>query len=292
MPTAADYRPIRAGYWTFWTLQGGADTKMIESLAAIADRQPYSKHPQTLPFGWPQAGTTNQFFIKLFHRRRGAAKLKDLLRETKARRFWRQGIALSAAGFKVPQTVVFGEKRRWGLPERSLVVTGKIEGQPVPLYLASLTSSHEMRTQVKSKRRALFQLGQLVRRFHDLGFVHGDLVATNIFVAVQSADSPDFYFMDNDRTQRYPAWLTGHLRKRNLVQLNRMPLAHITLQDRMRFLRSYLRVARLGSAQRDFALWLELKTRQRRHEVDRVDSSVSFRRLMAWRDPTALPPRS
>ena len=98
--------------------------------------------------------------------------------------------------------------------------------------------------------------------------------------------------MDNDRTQRYPAWLTGHLRRRNLVQLNRMPLAHITLQDRMRFLRSYLRVDRFGDPQRDFALWLETKTRQRRHEVDGVDTSVSFRKLMAWHCPTVLPPRS
>lgn len=291
MPTAVDYRPVRVGQWVFWTLKGALAHVMLEALAAIGDRQPYSRHPQTLPFAWPSELTTGEFFVKVFHRRRGAAKLKDLLRQTKARRFWRQGMALTAAGFNVPQTVVFGEKRRWGLSERSLVLTEKIEGQSVPLYLASLTGSHAMRTQIQSKRRALFQLGQLVRRFHDLGFVHGDLVATNIFVAVQSADSPDFYFMDNDRTQRYPAWLTVHLRKRNLVQLNRMPLAHITLQDRMRFLRSYMKVARLGSAQRDFALWLELKTRQRRHQVDHVDSSVSFRKLMAWQDPTALPPR-
>ena len=292
MPTAAEYRPIREGYWVFWTLGDGVDAGMISSLAAIVDRQPYSKHPQTLPVTWPPERTTNEYFLKLFHRRRGAAKLKDLLRQTKARRFWRQGIALCAAGFNVPQTVAFGEKRRWGLLERSLVLTRKIEGQPVPLYLAALTCSHETRTQIKSKRRALSQLGQLVRRFHDLGFIHGDLVATNIFVAGQGADSPDFYFMDNDRTQRYPAWLTGHLRRRNLVQLNRMPLAHITLQDRMRFLRSYLRVDRFGDPQRDFALWLETKTRQRRHEVDGVDTSVSFRKLMAWQGPTVLPPRS
>ena len=51
--------------------------------------------------------------------------------------------------------------------------------------------------------------------------------------------------MDNDRTRRYPPWLTGKLRKSNLVQLNRLPLAHITLQDRMRFSHAYLGVAKL-----------------------------------------------
>ena len=291
MSSAADYRPIRVGRWVFWALKAAMDPAMLESLAAFGDREIYSKHPQTLPFAWPSEMTTDEFFLKVFHRRRGAARLKDLLRQTKARRFWRQGLALSAAGFNVPQTVVFGERRRWGLSERSLVLTRKIEGRAVPLYLSALTCSLEKRVQIKSKRRALAHLGQLVRRFHDLGFVHGDLVPTNIFVAGQGADTPIFYFMDNDRTQRYPACLTVNLRKRNLVQLNRLPLAHITLQDRMRFFRSYLRINRFGNAQRDFAVWLERQTRQRRHEVDGVDSTGSFRELMAWHDPTALPPR-
>jgi len=292
MSSAVDYRIIRVGHWVFWTLKGGMDSSMVERLATIVDNQPYSKHPQTLPFAWPPETTTKQFFLKVFHRRRGAAKLKDLLRQTKARHFWRQGVALSAAGFNVPQSVVIGEKRRWGPPERSLVLTEKIAGQPAPVFLSALVYARDNIVQIKMKRRALAQLGQLVRRFHDLGFVHGDLVATNIFIARQIDDSPVFYLMDNDRTRRFPAWLTVGLRNRNLVQLNRIPLAHITLQDRMRFLRSYLKVDRFGNAQRDFAVWLEQKTRQRRHDVDGVDAPVSFRKLMSWQGETALRLRS
>ena len=290
MPSAVDYRSVRIGHWVFWLLKGTLDSSSIESLAAIVDRQPYSKHPQTLPFTWPLETAANQFFLKVFHRRRGAAQIKDLLRQTKARRFWRQGMALSASGFNVPLTVLFGESRRWGRPERSLILTEKIEGQPAPVYLSRLAYSGHNRAQVKIKRCALAELGQMVRRFHDLGFVHGDLVATNIFVAEQIDASPAFYLMDNDRTQRYPAWLTANLRKRNLVQLNRMPLAHITLQDRMRFFRSYLKVERIGKGQRKWAVWLERKTRQRRHDVDGADTNANFRKLMTWHEPTA--PRS
>jgi len=263
---------------------------MTGSLAAIVDRQPYSKHPQTLPFAWPPESPTSQFFIKVFHRRRDVAKAKDLLRPTKARRFWRQGLALSAAGFNVPLTAVFAEQRRWGPADRSMVLTLKLAGQPLPLYLSTWAYSSEKYTQIKTKRIALSLLGQSVRRFHDLGFVHGDLIATNIFVVGKSLDDAVFYFMDNDRTQRYPAWLTVNLRKRNLVQLNRLPLAHITLQDRLRFLRSYLRVDRVGSAQRTLAVWLQQKTRQRRREVDGVDAAMSFRKLMTWQDPTSRSP--
>lgn len=288
MPTAVDYRPVRVGQWVFWTLKGSLAHVMLEALAAIGDRQPYSKHPQTLPFAWPSELTTGEFFVKVFHRRRGAAKLKDLLRQTKARRFWRQGMALTAAGFNVPQTVVFGEKRRWGLSERSLVLTEKIDGQPAPVYLSAYTYSHDNYAQVRMKRRALAQCGALVRRFHDLGFVHGDLVATNIFIAEQMDNAPAFFFMDNDRTRRYPVWLSAHLRKRNLVQLNRLPLAHVTLQDRMRFLHAYLKADRFGNAQREFAVWLERKTRQRRREVDGAATSASFRKLMAWPDAAGL----
>ena len=288
MSSAVDYRPSRLGQWVFWTLKEAFVPAMLESLAAIGNRQPYSKHPQTLPFSWPSEITTDEFFVKVFHRRRGAARLKDLLRQTKARRFWRQGLALSAAGFNVPLTVMFGEKRRWGQAETSLVLTEKIDGQPAPVFLSALRYSRDDHAQVQMKRRALRQLGDLVRRFHDLGFVHGDLVATNIFVAGQMKDTPVFYFMDNDRTQRYPVWLTVNLRKRNLVQLNRLPLAHVTLQDRMRFLHAYLKVDRFGNTQREFAIWLERKTRQRRREVDGVATSVSFRKLMAWHDATRL----
>jgi len=288
MPTAADYRAIRAGSWVFWTLRGEADAGMLERLAAITDRQPYSKHPQTVTFAWPAQKATKQFFLKVFHRRRGAAQLKDLWRQTKARRFWRQGLALSAAGLNAPLTVMFGEKRRWGQTETSLVLTEKIDGQPAPVFLSGLRYCREDQAQVKMKRRALGQFAGLVRQFHDLGFVHGDLVATNIFVAGQMEDAPVFYFMDNDRTQRYPVWLTAHLRKRNLVQLNRLPLAHITLQDRMRFLRAYLKADRFGNTQRDLAVWLERKTRQRRREVDGVATGVSFRKLMAWPDAAGL----
>jgi hypothetical protein len=83
---------------------------MAESLAAYGDRQIYSRHPQTLAFAWPPGTHMRQYFLKVFHRRRGLSMFKDLLRGTKARRFWRQGLALSAAGFNVPLTIACGEK--------------------------------------------------------------------------------------------------------------------------------------------------------------------------------------
>src|SRR5581483_427549 len=132
------------------------------------------------------------------------------------------------------------------------------------------------------KRAGIEALARTIRRLHGQGFVHGDLVASNIFVAANGDREIHFYFMDNDRTRRFPRWLPQSLWKRNLIQLNRLPLPGITLQDRMRFLRAYLGAAPGSRRERDFARWIEHRTRRRRRECDGVEQA-SFRELMRWR---------
>ena len=90
--------------------------------------------------------------------------------------------------------------------------------------------------------------------------------------------------MDNDRTRRYPKWLPQSLWKRNLVQLNRLPLSSISLQDRIRFFQEYSGAERAADLNRPLLKWLEQKTRERRRECDSVDATISFRQLM--RSPT------
>lgn len=282
MLTAADYKLDRDGDWFFRALDGLRDVAMQRSAIALVERQPASTHPQTLRFSWPPESSGKTFFLKSFHRGRGAGKIKDLFRASKARRFWRQGLWLAAAGFNVPLTVAFAEERHAAVVQRSFVLTEALSGLAAPQYLSGLDCAPHSRAQLTMKRRAIAQLGGLIRRFHDLGFVHGDLVASNIFVVKRNPDRLSFYFMDNDRTRCYPAWLTVQLRKRNLVQLNRLPLAHITLQDRMRFFHAYLGVAKLRERDRQLARWLEARTRKRRKECDGADPNENFRRLMRW----------
>jgi hypothetical protein len=90
--------------------------------------------------------------------------------------------------------------------------------------------------------------------------------------------------MDNDRTRRYPKWLPQFLWKRNLVQLNRLPLSSISLQDRIRFFREYSATESSAELDRPLLQWLEKRTRQRRKECDSIDPTVSFRRLMSWQE--------
>ena len=166
------------------------------------------------------------YFIKLFHCNGIGDALKNLFRASKPKRFWGQGLALSAAGFRVPTVVAVGELRQFRVFRVGFVLTSRIHGQPLPVFLQNLEGAPQGRRDLRLKRDGLARLAELVRQFHRLGFVHGDLIANNLLVAVAEAE-PQFYFMDNDRTSRFPRWWPAHGWKRNLVQLNRMPLAGV-----------------------------------------------------------------
>jgi hypothetical protein len=276
MPAKADYKIISVKGWRIALLADKWSDEIQAMVLHHAERQQWAKHPQTIRLDLPGRGL--EAYLKVFHRAQGMGALKDALRSSKAIRAWRQGIALSQAGFAVPLTIAAGE-RRSGMLRRAFLLTQKVEGLPAHLFLRR--GMDDEGDALTVKREGLKRLAALVRQFHRHGFVHGDLVASNIFVA-KAAGSLAFYFMDNDRTRQYPSWVRQGLWKRNLIQLNRMPLPGITLQDRMRFFHAYLNSRKLTAEERRFARWLESKTRRRRQECDGVDASGDFRRLMRW----------
>jgi hypothetical protein len=251
-----------------------------QQVLALVGSQTAARHPQTVAFSPELNGAAQKLFLKVFHRSSALAALKEPVRGSPAFNNWRQVQALTAAGFNAPITVAVGKEMTWRVARREFIVSEAVAGVPLSVHLdrthaaGSASGAH--------KRAQIEQLARLLRRFHDAGFVHGDLVATNLLVAQRSRTAVEFFFMDNDRTRRYPSWFNQTFWKRNLIQLNRMPLPGISLQDRVRFLQSYLNLKRLGAAERRFARWLEARTRQRRRECDGVDASGSFRRLMRW----------
>ena len=280
MVARADYRAFHAGEWRLIALHGWWNSQLQRQVLEIVGDQIATRHPQTLEVRSLLGGAERCLYLKVFHRMTPWAAAKDTLRLSKAWRFWRQGLALSAAGFKAPLTIALGRMRGWRIAKREFVLTDKIDGVALPLFLRRelAVGMHA----VALKRERIRRLARLIRKFHASGFVHGDLVASNIFVGTPDSNDVEFYFMDNDRTRRYPSWLPQTFWKRNLTQLNRLPLPGISLQDRLRFLHVYLNVRRLSATDRQMARWLEVKTRRRRSECDGVDATVSFRKLMQW----------
>ena len=281
MPTRAEYRFTVVGQWRLASLAEVWNPSAQQMVLQKVEGQPWSRHPQTLPLRLTLGSQERELYLKIFHPGRGAAAWKDALRRSKAFRAWRLGLDLQSAGFAVPMTIAAGEQRQSRFLRRAFLLTEKVDGQPAHLFLLDRFRHHGSRASLAAKRLALSQAAQLVRRFHTAGFVHGDLIATNLFVAAD-ARSLRFYFMDNDRTRRYPVWIRQPFWKRNLVQLNRLPLPSITLQDRMRFFKAYLGSRTLAASDRALARWLEQRTRRRREECDGVDGSGDFRQLMRW----------
>jgi serine/threonine protein kinase len=282
LTTRLRYRRLVSDGWNLRILtEHWSGELWYEVLSHLRQHRP-RRHPQTVVLNVEKSGR-ERLFLKIFHPANKVG-LKDRFRDSKAFRFLKQGLALSEAGFLTPVTLAAGEERRLGFLRQAFVVTIGIEGAPLPVFLAERCRSGADGFSIREKRNALRSLAQQVRRFHDLGFVHGDLVPSNILACRDNGDNLLFYFMDNDRTRRYPSWLPQGLWKRNLVQLNRMPLASISLQDRMRFFREYCGAKYSTAANRRLLLWLETKTRRRRAECDAIDAEMSFRRLMIWQE--------
>jgi hypothetical protein len=282
MAASANYKIVALGPWRLAVLPSVWSPDVERRILEIVEAQCWSKHPQTLAVQLPQNGAAHDFYLKVFHPSKSWGAVKDVFRISRAFRAWRVGLALSRAGFEVPFTIAAGEQRRCRFLRRAFILTQKIDAQPVHSFLARLVQRRDENWTLAVKRAELRRLADLVRRFHENGFVHGDLVASNILLAEASGGGRAIYFMDNDRTRRYPGRAPQLFSKRNLIQLNRMPLPGITLQDRLRFLLAYLCKQRLSQSERKLARWFERKTRQRRHECDGMDAGGDFRRLMRW----------
>lgn len=281
MRLGPDYFHYRAGAWSLWVRREQWQEELWQVVLALIERQPPSKHPQTLQLKAPFGTTGDVLFLKIFHGSSGIRLLKDMVRGSKALRSMCQGAALARCNFNVPLAVAAGERREYRLLRKAFILTLGLRGQPLPIFLRARSSGLQSMSWLE-KRNGLQQLALEVRRLHQLGFVHGDLVPTNIFVSRSTEKGSRLFLMDNDRTRRYPKWLARFFWRRNLVQLNRIPLPGVTLQDRVRFLSYYLGLKEWGGKERRLLSWLERKTRQRRGECDSVDANGSFRRLMQW----------
>jgi len=272
------YRQLREDGWSLRVDADNWSPALWQAILTTIQQQVPRRHPQTIKLNLPEHQQT--YFLKVYHTASAWSVVKDCFRASKALRFLTQGVALTDAGFLVPPGIAAGEKRHFGTLQAAFVLTSAIDGAPLTTFLEENVSGPTAPLSVLEKRAALRALARQIRRFHDLGFVHGDLVASNIFVCRDGARNLQFVFMDNDRTRRYPKWMRQSLWKRNLVQLNRLPLRSISLQDRIRFFQEYSATKRAADLNRPLLHWLEHKTRERRRECDSEDATISFRRLM------------
>jgi hypothetical protein len=276
----------RDGGWRLLVVAEAWSDELWTAVRSDLENSEPARHPLTRRLRFPSGGGRG-YFLKLYFPSEGfTGRLKDLLRDSKALRALKQGEALGRNGFYAPPAIAAGEERSCGLLRRAFLVTAEIEVQPIAALLREQFAPPLDRMRLAKKRAWLRKLALETQRLHELGFVHGDLVPSNIFARTER-EEVTFFYMDNDRTRRYPAWAPRRLWRRNLVQLNHFVLPGISLQDRMRFLRGYLGERPWTKGERRLIRWLESKTRQRRKECEQIETQLSFRELMRWNGPFA-----
>lgn len=286
MTLASEYRLVREGRWSLWLHTERWDQALWPEIQRHLGEQAPSRHPSTRRFHYSRGATEEELYLKVYYRWGLCGGIKDLFRDSRAVRALKQGVALTGHGLHAPLAIAAGEERYLGLLKRAFLLTAGVRGLPLTQFLRDHCAAGLSAGALRRKRRQIEQLAREIRRMHAMGFVHGDLVPSNILLRAERQGS-QFFYMDNDRTRLYPRWFPHRLWKRNLVQLNRFVLPRISLQDRLRFLRAYLGQASLAKGHRGLLQWLEKKTRQRRRECEQIDARVSFRELMRWNGPFA-----
>lgn len=138
---------------------------------------------------------------------------------------------LSACGFQVPAILGAGEMRKGGLLLKSFLLAEAVEGVELTEALSRLASAASAE-RVAKKRRLARLIGSEVGRLHRLGYVHGDLVVSNILV--KDGGSSAVWLIDHDRSRGPVRLFRGYYQRRNLVQLNRIELVGVTHCDRLR----------------------------------------------------------
>ena len=177
----------------------------------------------------------------------------------RARRAWSMADALADAGFDVPEGVLVGVRRRAGV-----LVTRDLGGRALLDAVATARGA--------AKYELLRTLGRTVGALHAAGFVHGDLVPSNVQVR-----NGDVAFLDHDRTRR-GRLLVWWGARRNLVQLGRFVVPGLRASDRLRVLCAYADRRGLSRrARRRLARWVAAKTTERRIAIDHIPADVAHR---------------
>ncbi len=314
-----DARPLRVDGWRIWQngiVDGpsGAGPSDADGAVAVASRwielvdaaetvgKPLHRSKHATTYRESIGGTA--IYLKLYRRYRIGTAIKDLARRSKAHHVLRISAELADAGFRVPRVVAAGEERRGRWIRRSWIATAPIEAVPLGEHLLAIggvarvsvdrttraATPRAASERLQRKRTLLAALGREVARLHSAGFIAGDLVPANVWVADDGA-APSFVFLDHDRTCRVGRAAPWWRARRNLVQLNRVVLPGVVLTDRLRVYLAYAagRGWTPDRARRKLR-WIVTKTIERRRRFDHAvfdRRGVSFRELMRAGGPFA-----
>jgi len=270
-PDVAPFKRLRIGRWRLWLdptrwrdqWWGSIERALVDGGAGRR-----SRHASTSAVTLEASGHACRAFLKVYPAPSLWRALKQCLQGSMARRALKMAQELSARGFRVPAILGAGEMRRGGLLLGSFLLAEAVEGVELT-EVASRLASAPWSERAARKRRLARLIGSELGRLHRLGYVHGDLVATNILV--KDGGSSAIWLIDHDRSRGPVRFFRGYYQRRNLIQLNRIELVGVTNCDRWRTFCHYAAVRGWSRRRlRAEARRIAALTKARREEVARA----------------------
>ena len=197
MPKLPRLRAERIGGFT-WTLR--EDCLPTWWRAVLSDPDGWLEDPRlhlknsrnvTLARVIPPDAQSQPLVLRRLNYGRWRQRLRDFFRPSRAHRAFRTALTLEAAGLTVARALAVAAWRRWRWPVHAYLVSTEIENARTLRQLA--------RNPEGLSRRLMDELAGLLAQWHSLGFVHGDLKATNILVQ----PSGKIWFIDFDGVRRF-----------------------------------------------------------------------------------------
>ena len=175
--------------------------------------------------------------------------------------------ALSAGGIPTMRLVAVGERMQGPIERRSFVATEGVPGESLEQWIPRNLGAPDPSLGARRRHEATRRLARLVQQMHSLGVCHRDLYLSHVFVVPCGDGSLTFRFIDLQRVHRFAAWRRRRWLVKDLAALHySSPSGTITVTDRIRFLREYLDLPRLGRDGRKWMLQVRRKAeRMARH---------------------------
>jgi tRNA A-37 threonylcarbamoyl transferase component Bud32 len=188
------------------------------------------------------------FYLKHYCLADLRARLRQLVRPSKARMEFERAVAVAARQVPTIVPLALGERLCGQTARESFLITQTLDdAEALNTFLTATLPKFDGPRQVRIRQRLARALGQLVARLHLAGIAHRDLHAANVLARLRPDDDVALYLIDlhNVRVGSALDWPTS---RDNLVLLNRWFILTAHRGDRLRFWRAYCRTRRQEGA--------------------------------------------
>ena len=164
---------------------------------------------------------------------------KEIFRPSKAFHEFQTAISISGKDIPTPAPLLVAELISYGRVSESLLITQFInDAYDLKDFLMNRQDAVSSSYSMKERRETVETLGRLTAKIFNAG-IYQDDYALNNFILKQSGGGTEIYFIDFERVEIKDR-LSEQEKTKLLTKLNRVG-CEVTIKDRLRFLRSYLK---------------------------------------------------